>query len=312
MGNPAARGHSSNQHLTLGQIEQVWVNNGGNRGWAPLMAAIAIAESGGTTAAANTTDPYGGSYGLWQINGSHNGSQGATAPWIVNMETPTQNARTAVNLFATGKGAGAWRTDRVWNQWKAAGFPRQPSELDVLHYLGAVGLENAATGAGPTAPSPSSGVTTSKAPKPGTLSACRVGLPFGGCLLNGYQLRALKGGLLVAAGGLVAFVGLAILAAYGFGKTGALGKVQSATRAAGIGSRPTAVERAATPAQRSGVPTPAGERLAAAEEPRRAGIDRPPVHSGPFDERDVTPSLARRSAERRPHSRQHRGRTRAR
>lgn len=36
-----------------------------------VITAIALAESGGNTQAVNTNDPYGGSYGILQINGAH-------------------------------------------------------------------------------------------------------------------------------------------------------------------------------------------------------------------------------------------------
>ncbi len=153
----------------------------------------------------------------------------------------------------------------------------------------------------------------------GTTDRCVWKLGPGLCVLNASQARALKGGLLVTAGGVVAFVGLAILAAYGFEKKGPLGQVTRAARAAGIGgpgaqtgaqrraqAEADAQERHATPAQRAGTPTPAGERLRAQEEPRRSGRD-----YAPFTEADTTSRLRQRTAERRPHSRQHQARSRA-
>src|SRR5580698_840440 len=59
---------------TYAQLEGLWVNAGGQASMAPLMAAIAEAESGGCSSALNATDNGGtqSSYGLWQIStGTH-------------------------------------------------------------------------------------------------------------------------------------------------------------------------------------------------------------------------------------------------
>lgn len=145
-------------------------------------------------------------------------------------------------------------------------------------------------------------------------NACVWKLGPGLCILNESQARALKGGLLVVAGGLVMFVGLAVLGAYGFGRKTPLGKVTSAARKAGVGGGGTRqadrIERAATPAQRQGTPTPAGERVKA--DYGRSVPAKPPDYGDTFTDADRTPALARRTTERRPHSRQHTQRSRAR
>ena len=41
---------------TYGQLETLWTNAGGSKALAPLMAAIALAESGGNPGALNLTD----------------------------------------------------------------------------------------------------------------------------------------------------------------------------------------------------------------------------------------------------------------
>jgi hypothetical protein len=101
--------------------------------WGTTMGGIALAESGGwTNAIAGTspggnpsvgTDGYGGSYGLWQINGSHYGitspvppSQGGPLPatnWIMSMFNAYTNAKEAGSLLDNGAGIGAWTGDPV-------------------------------------------------------------------------------------------------------------------------------------------------------------------------------------------------------
>ena len=72
---------------------------------APMMAAIALAESGGNPTALNPNDNNGqqSSYGLWQIsNGTH------AAP-SANWSDPVTNAQLAVQKLSS-QGLGAWGT----------------------------------------------------------------------------------------------------------------------------------------------------------------------------------------------------------
>ena len=90
---------------TYSQLEELWIQAGGPRALAPLMAAIALAESAGDPGAENKTDNNGTqtSWGLWQISdGTHN----QPAPDIL---TPLGNARAAVAKYNT-QGLGAWGT----------------------------------------------------------------------------------------------------------------------------------------------------------------------------------------------------------
>lgn len=90
---------------SYGQLEELWVSAGGSRTMAPLMAAIALAESGGDPAAENPADNGGKqtSWGLWQISdGTHN--QPAN-----NILDPRVNARQAVAKYQA-QGLGAWGT----------------------------------------------------------------------------------------------------------------------------------------------------------------------------------------------------------
>lgn len=91
--------------LSYGQLEQLWIQGGGPRALAPLMAAVALAESSGDPAALNPADNGGTqtSWGLWQISdGTHN----QPAPDIL---TPLGNARAAVAKYHS-QGLSAWGT----------------------------------------------------------------------------------------------------------------------------------------------------------------------------------------------------------
>jgi len=98
--------------LTFGQLEQLWIANGGDPAWAPTMAGIALFESGGNPASNNYTDNHGTqtSWGLWQISdGTHN------MP-VPNMNDPNVNAQQAVVKLGGGKNIGAWAGDAVGQQ----------------------------------------------------------------------------------------------------------------------------------------------------------------------------------------------------
>lgn len=84
---------------SYGQLEQLWVNAGGDQALAPVMAAIAMAESGGNDTAYNSS----GATGLWQILGAVNSSDQSS------LTNPQTNAREAVLKYQT-QGLGAWVT----------------------------------------------------------------------------------------------------------------------------------------------------------------------------------------------------------
>src|SRR5216684_1349787 len=92
-------------HLDYAQLEGAWIGAGGPARLAPVMAAIALAESGGNAKAYNPTDNNGtqSSYGLWQI------STGTHAPPAANWADPAENARLAVGKWKS-QGLGAWGT----------------------------------------------------------------------------------------------------------------------------------------------------------------------------------------------------------
>lgn len=91
--------------LTYAQLEDVWISAGGSKSMAPLMAAIAEAESGGDPYSLNATDNNGtqSSYGLWQI------STGTHAAPASNWYDPAENAKLAIGKL-NSQGLGAWGT----------------------------------------------------------------------------------------------------------------------------------------------------------------------------------------------------------
>jgi hypothetical protein len=97
--------------LTYSQIQQLWISNGGSRVMAPVMAAIALAESGGRTNALNSTAPdY--SVGLWQINYYGSMLPGRTKAYgspSALMGDPNLQAKAAIAI-EHGQGLSAWST----------------------------------------------------------------------------------------------------------------------------------------------------------------------------------------------------------
>jgi hypothetical protein len=81
---------------TYSQLEGLWEQAGGSATLAPTMAAIALAESGGNSAARNPS----GASGLWQILG---------LPFAGNVFDPLTNAKMAVAKYKS-QGLGAWVT----------------------------------------------------------------------------------------------------------------------------------------------------------------------------------------------------------
>jgi hypothetical protein len=81
-------------HYTYAQLEGLWIQEGGPKWRAPLMAAIGMAESGGDSTVVNSI----GACGLWQIH-----------PRQPNCQNPQANAKMAVIKYRT-QGLTAWET----------------------------------------------------------------------------------------------------------------------------------------------------------------------------------------------------------
>jgi hypothetical protein len=181
--------------LTYSQLEGVWIDAGGQRSLAPLMAAIALAESGGNPTAVNATDNGGrqSSFGLWQI------STGTHTPPASDWSDPNVNAKLAVGKLQS-QGLGAWGTysSGAFKAFMAMGVP--PTSY---------------TSSSSTAVDTAMGET-------GTDDTCawNVSFPVSGstCLLSKVQTRALLGGVLILTATTIFLVGIAVLVGNSMGK----------------------------------------------------------------------------------------------
>jgi Lysozyme like domain len=88
---------------TYAQLEQLWTNAGGSAALAPVMAAIALAESSGNPNAYNSS----GASGLWQIEIPENAQY--VPGGAANVFNPQDNAAAAVAIEEV-QGLGAWVT----------------------------------------------------------------------------------------------------------------------------------------------------------------------------------------------------------
>lgn len=215
--------------LSFSQIESLWISNGGAPGWAPLMAGIALAESGGNTKALNN-NPATGDYsvGLWQINyfGSMLGprTQSYGSPSALQND-PNLQAKAAIALFGNnGAGLSNWTNDKTWNAWVADGRPQQPSASTVLAWLAKAGVT---TGGGGANVGASGAASPSSSSVPGTCGYGQSGInldplssvPIVGSIapnvtiLNKCQVKAITGGLLVGIGAMMTLTGVILIAA---------------------------------------------------------------------------------------------------
>lgn len=86
------------------QVAAIWEQAGGTPAHSALMAAVAMAESGGDPNAISPSSDYG----LWQINDSNfNGHTGLD--WS-NWSDPIANARAAIAMSGNGSNVAAWCT----------------------------------------------------------------------------------------------------------------------------------------------------------------------------------------------------------
>lgn len=135
------------------ELESLWVEAGGSQALAPLMAAIAMAESSGYVGNVNSADPNGGSFGLWQINGIHGYN---TADLL---SSPLYNAQAAVAVF-NSQGLGAWSTFTSWLHHDGQHGDQVISSLLGPYSGQTAGLTQNTGGSGSAAPGGSNGPGT--------------------------------------------------------------------------------------------------------------------------------------------------------
>lgn len=114
--------------LSYADLKGLWIKAGGNPDDADIMAAIALAESGGRPDAHNPTPP-DDSYGLWQINmlGGMGPERRAKFGLSNNRDLfdPLTNAKAAVAIAAGGKNKTPWSTftNGAYQQFLTGGVP---------------------------------------------------------------------------------------------------------------------------------------------------------------------------------------------
>jgi hypothetical protein len=202
------------------QLEGLWIKAGGPKSLAPLMAAIAEAESGGNSNAYNAS----GATGLWQILGAVNP---ADQP---NLRDPAVNAREAVLKYKS-QGLDAWTT-YTSGAYKA--FLNGSTTPDTNVPGG--GASATLTAADPSClfqisiPGGTAGGWISGAlgaaggAGAGGLAKPAAGVGSGVCIISRPAARAIAGGMVLVGGAVIGLLGVLILAAQGLGKSGALGK----------------------------------------------------------------------------------------
>lgn len=186
--------------LSYSQLEGLWIQAGGNPSMAPLMAAIADAESGGNPGSVNPNDNYGtqSSFGLWQI------STGTHQPPAPNWSDPLENAKLAVAKYKS-QGLGAWGTytSGAYLQYMQSGVT--PSTA---------GVPTTGVASGDTAITTSS---TSSNPNDPNRCILKIPIPLtnGICVLHARQAQEIVGSLILVGGVVVAGAGLILLGGYG-------------------------------------------------------------------------------------------------
>ena len=227
--------------LTNAQIQALWIANGGKPSAAPLMAAIAQAESGGNVSAHNTKAP-DNSVGLWQIN--YYG--GLNAPRTQSFGTPAallsdanKQAKAAVSIY-NSQGLSAWSTytSGSYKQFLTGAAATTTTGSSTTTGTGGTPTPSSVTG-GTVDTSALTGAASDLAAgvQSGAAGAdqsaiynvkCLISVPKvfgvgGACLLSKAEGRVLLGGLLLTAGGVISVVGVIILASYGLEASGAAG-----------------------------------------------------------------------------------------
>lgn len=204
--------------LTYSQLEGLWIRNGGSATQAPLMAAIALAESGGVTTAHNDKDNGGkqSSFGLWQI------STGTHTPPSASWADPDVNAKLAMGKLKS-QGLKAWGTytSGAYKKFLSNGVP--PSAPP--------------TGTSGTGALSGGGTVTAIASVESNTCAWNLHLPVAGdtCIASKTMARQVLGGIILAGGLIVGLTGLVLLVKYGMGHS------STAQGVAGLASKAAAL-----------------------------------------------------------------------
>ena len=193
--------------LTYSQLEGVWIQGGGQSSLAPLMAAIALAESGGNPDALNATDNGGrqSSFGLWQI------STGTHTPPASNWSDPVENARLAVGKLKS-QGLGAWGTynSGAYKRFLKNGVPAS----SVANLSSATASASASAGNSFDAANCAWSITWPSVAS--TVSGGLLGSSSPSCLISKAQLRSVIGVATMGIAVVISIAALAVLTAQSF------------------------------------------------------------------------------------------------
>ena len=215
-GIPCTEGGGQGTKYTYAQLEGLWINAGGSRSYAPVMAAIAMAESGGCSSALNSI----GACGLWQIHPRQAGCLDAQT-----------NATQAVGKFKD-QGLDAWTT-YTSGKYKQYLKGSVPPDLNTSGYGSSGGSKADCLVALPKVD-------------------LGVGSLGGGCAVSKSEGRAVLGAGIMVAGAAILTVGVAVLAAYGLKSSGAGKAAGSALEAAGAVVALAGAPEAGTPIAAAG------------------------------------------------------------
>ena len=212
--------------LTYDQVKELWIRNGGSPTVAPLAAGFAYGESRFNTDAVNQQGSP--DYGLWQLTYAGTLGPDRTRKYGTPeqlMADPDLQARAVIAEYGPslelskigfgGKPGEPWTGDiiyQIWQGWNG-GTQQAPPDDVVRRWLGST-LSAPASG-GPAGEAPNvvadnntagssgggGGTTADAAERYGCAAGdSGVDLPFGGKVGTKCQIKALAGGLLVAAG----------------------------------------------------------------------------------------------------------------
>ena len=177
---------------TYSQLEGLWEQAGGSQALAPVMAAIALAESSGNSQAYNAS----GASGLWQILGAVNPQDQS------HLFDPAVNAKEAVLKYKS-QGLGAWvtYTSGAYKEFLQGATTNATTILENQNVVVDAGSgSTGSTGTTNTAPDPL-GVSKLLAPVTGLVKDLAVALDyFLGMFGRGQGWRLVFTALMVAAG----------------------------------------------------------------------------------------------------------------
>jgi hypothetical protein len=177
------------KQYSFSQIEGIWIQATHDTKMAPIMAAIAEAESSGWS---NNVNPNHQAYGLWQID------NGTTTPFASNWSNPIANAGAAYAKLHS-QGLGAWAASRnVWSK-----DPRIKGGIPPTNVKGVGGSKGGTGGTGGTGGAGSGPIL-------GTLASFLGGGPLAQFVTD--PIDALERIGLVIFGAILILVGIMILA----------------------------------------------------------------------------------------------------